>query len=214
MDDDIVQSSMNESVQVAIGSILGDGCLKQLSKRARASQLYISQHSSKLPYLEWLHSKLSEDMAVNPIRKKRGYDQFYFMTRPNKTLGNLRLKFYPQGKKVIPKDIKNLLVTPLSLAVWYMDDGTLDNRSHYHYNAMFATYSFSSDGCICLARALEGNFGIKASVSKCSMRGKVYPRLYVVSACMDNFIRLINPHIHPVFRYKVANRRASSSGKT
>lgn len=194
---------MEDGLKVAIGSVLGDGCLKQLSKKERASQLYISQHESRLPYLEWLHAKLGEQFAVNPIKRKKGYRQFYFMTKPDKALGELMTRFYPLGKKEVPAEIMNLLVFPLSLAVWYMDDGTLDKRAKYHHNAMFATYGFSFDGCAMLGKVLLENFGVQASVSRCSMRGKVYPRLYVRSAGMNRFIDIVKPYVHPVFRYKI-----------
>lgn len=202
-DGDIVQGYMEEYVQVAIGSILGDGCLKQLSKRRRASQLYVSQHSDKLPYLEWLHSKLSGGFEMNVIKPKKGYKQHYFMTKPDKLLGFLMEKFYPQGKKIIPEDIGDILTDPVTIAVWYMDDGTLDKRSKYHCNAMFATYGFSFEGCGRLVAALKENFGLEVSTSRCMMRGKVYPRLYVKSGSMGRFISLVQPYIHPVFNYKI-----------
>lgn len=194
---------MEEHIQVAIGSILGDGCLRRLSKRKMSSQLYVSQHSSKLPYLEWLHSILGKGFAMNPIKPKKGYEQHYFDTRPEMVLGYLRENFYPEGKKIIPGDIKNLLKYPLSLAVWFMDDGTLDRRSKYHYNAMIATYSFSFDGCENLSEALRKNFGLEVSVTRCKMRDKIYPRIYVKSKSMDRFTSLIRPYIHSIFHYKV-----------
>lgn len=194
---------MEKHIQVAIGSILGDGNLKQLSKRAEASQLYVSQHSSKLPYLEWLHERLGGGFAMNPIKPKKGYEQHYFMTKPEKGLGCLMEKFYPKGKKIIPEDISDLLRHPLSLAVWYMDDGTLDKRSKYHYNALIATYGFSFGGCERLSETLHKNFGLEVSVTKCKMRSKIYPRLYVKSRSMDSFISLIKPYTHPIFEYKI-----------
>lgn len=197
---------MGEHIQVAVGSILGDGCLKGISKRKMSSQLYVSQHSSKLPYLEWVHSQLDKGFAMNPIKPKKGYEQYYFNTRPEKTLGYLFRKFYPEGKKIIPADMEILLKYPSSLAVWHMDDGTLDRRSKYHYNAMIATYGFSFGECERLTEALYKNFGLDVSVTRCKMRDKMYPRLYVKSRSMDRFASLVKPYIHPIFHYKVNPR--------
>jgi len=194
---------MTDYEQVAVGSILGDGCLKQLSKRKKCSQLYVSQHTSKLPYLEWLHCKLKQGFAINSIKSKKGYSQYYFMTKPDRRLGLLKEVFYPEGLKIIPSNINELLTYPTSLAVWYMDDGTLDRRSKYHYNALFATYGFSFEGCDLLTKVLHNNFGLDASVTSCKMRSKIYPRLYIKSASMDSFISLVQPFIHPVFQYKI-----------
>ena len=194
---------MEEHIQVAIGSILGDGSLKDPAKRTGFAQLYVSQRCDRLPYLVWLHAKLSKGFRVNPIKVKKGYNQFYFMTKPDGYLGYLRRKFYPEGKKIIPEDICNFLKHPLSLAVWYMDDGTLDKRDKYHQNALIATYGFSFTDCERLTIALEDNFGILSSVTKCRMRGKVYPRTYIKSGSMRRFTAIIKPFIHPALSYRL-----------
>lgn len=194
---------MNESIQVAIGSVLGDGFLHKLSKRKSGSQLYVSQQNSKLPYLEWLHSELRKSIQVNPIKPKKGYQQHWFLTKSDPRLGDLKQKFYYKAKKIIPSNIKELLNNPLSLAVWYMDDGTLDKRNKYHFNSMIASYCFTFNECEILKSTLEENFGINVSVTKCNMRGKLYPRIYIKSESMENFIKTIEPFIHPVFRYKI-----------
>ena len=194
---------MRDHIKVVIGSILGDGSLKGFSKKAQASQIYVSQHSDKLPYLEWLHSKLEEGFEMNSIKPKKGYRQHYFMSKPDKVLGSLKKKFYQNDKKVIPFDMVELLKEPISLAVWYMDDGTLDKRSKYHFNASVATYGFSFEGCSILTEVLEKNFGIVASVNRSKMREKIYPRLYIKSESMERFVSLVKPFIHPVFNYKI-----------
>lgn len=194
---------MEEHVKIAIGSILGDGNLKYLYKRTQTSQIYVSQHSSKLSYLEWLHSSLGKGFGMNPIRPKKGYEQHYFISKPDKLLGLFKKKFYPKGKKVVPSDISELLKSRISLAVWYMDDGTLDKRSKYHFNASIATYGFSFDECGVLSEILKKNFGLLTSINQTKMRGKVYPRLYIWSESMERFISLVKPFIHPVFSYKI-----------
>ena len=194
---------MNESVQIAVGSVLGDGFLHRLSKRKLTSQLYISQRDSKFPYLEWLHSELGKGIKMNPIKPKTGYQQHWFMSKPDQRLGYLKSKFYFNRKKIIPSNIKELLNNERSLAVWYMDDGNLDKRSKYHYNSTIATYCFSFKECKILTEVFKENFGIKTSVNETKMRGKVYPRLYIWSESMDRFISLVKLFIHPVFNYKI-----------
>lgn len=194
---------MDRSLQVAIGSVLGDGFLHKLGKRKLTSQIYVSQRDSKLNYLEWLHSKLGETIGMHPIKPKTGYLQHWFMSKPDRQLGYLRSKFYINGKKVIPPDIKSFLFTPLTLAVWYMDDGNLDKRSKYHLNSTIATYCFSFEECEVLSKVFKENFGIITSINQTKIRGKIYPRLYIWSESMDKFISLVRPHIHPVFTYKI-----------
>jgi hypothetical protein len=129
---------MRRDIQVIIGSILGDGSLSP----GKFSTIDISQHVDKLPYLEWLHKTLGIRFLLNPIKQKKGFKQMYrFRSKPSEILGIFRSKFYSRqtGKKIIPSDIKELLENPMSLAVWYMDDGTLDKREKYHFNSSIAT---------------------------------------------------------------------------
>jgi hypothetical protein len=194
---------MEKGIQIAIGSVLGDGFLHRLSKRKSTSQLYVSQHDSKLPYLKWLHSELGKNIKMNPIKPKTGYQQHWFMSEPDQRLGYLKRSFYFERRKIIPFNIKELLNNDRSLAVWYMDDGNLDKRSKYHCNSAIATYCFSFRECETLSEVFKENFGIKVSVNKTKMRGKIYPRLYIWSESMDRFVSLVKPFIHPVFNYKV-----------
>lgn len=198
---------MDRSEQVVIGSILGDGSLSKIKSKTQTSYLMISQHFSKRPYLEWLRKEIGNRFETGDIKPKLGYkkgqEQFYFNTRSSKRLGEFRKFFYPSGKKIIPRNIKFLLSHPISLAVWYMDDGCLDQRYKYHRNSTFATYSFSFNDCYLLKQVIKDNFGLSVSVNKNTMRGKLYPRLYVLSESMNKFIKLIKPYIHPVYKYKL-----------
>lgn len=195
---------MEEHTKILIGSILGDGSLSPLSKRKQTSRIDISQHNSKLPYLLWLYEKLSKGIRLNPVFQKKGYNLHRFCSKSDKGLGVLRNLFYANsGKKIIPFNIQEILCDPISLAVWYMDDGTLDKRNKYHFNSMIASYCFSFEECEVLKKTLQKNFKINASVTKCNMRGKIYPRIYIKSESMENFIEIIRPFIHPIFKYKI-----------
>ena len=196
--------SMEEYAKVAIGSVLGDGSLSPTTKRFGNSSIDISQHESKLPYLLWLYEKLGKGYALNKIYKKKGYNLYRFCSKPNNKLGKLREIFYSSdGKKIIPSNLKELFKDPITLAVWYMDDGTLDKRHKYHFNSMIASYCFSFEECEHICKVLFANFSIKASVTKCMMRGKYYPRIYIRSESMERFINTIKPFVHPVFKYKI-----------
>jgi len=188
---------------IIIGSILGDGFLTPLTKRRNLSRLWLKYDDDNLEYLRWLHRMLMP-IGVEPIKKKGGnYTQHYFLTHSSRELGILREKFYKGGKKMIPEDIDELLVHPLSLAVWYMDDGNLDFRDHYHCNATFATYGFDRSGCDTLVKVLGKNFGIQCRIHRTTMRNKTYYRLYILSGSTDLFMDLVKPYMHPRFVYKL-----------
>lgn len=66
--------------------------------------------------------------------------------------------FYQNGKKVIPKNIEGLIKTPLTLAVWFMDDGTLDYRIKDHCAFHLCTNCFSKEEAGKLVDVLGKNF--------------------------------------------------------
>jgi hypothetical protein len=197
---------MQKYNQIVIGSILGDGSLSTLTKKKQFSTLDVSQNIDKISYLKWLHKNLRRNFLLNPIKQKKGFGRiFRFKSKSDKKLGILRTKFYSShsGKKMIPPDIQEILKEPIALAVWYMDDGTLDNRDKYHFNSCIATYCFTFKECNMLKETLKKNFGLNVSVNQSLMRGKRYPRIYIKSESMKDFIKIIKPHIHPVFNYKI-----------
>lgn len=188
---------------IIVGSLLGDGWLDPLSPQTGTSTYHLKQDDKRLSYLTWVRNQILE---LNPsaLKAKRGYTQHHFYTQARQDLGELRKQFYPgEGKKRVPESILKLLNDPLSLAIWYQEDGTLDRRSKYHWNIRIATYCFPYEDCVRLCDTLKINFDLDVSVCRCKMREKVYYQLYVPSRSMENFISLVRPHISPVFSYKI-----------
>jgi len=194
---------MNEKIKaIFVGLILGDGYLTPFVGRSRQSRIEVKGDNKNLPYLKWLHLQL-EPIGVSDLKPKKNYHQHRFYTKTTEEIGELRKLFYPNGQKIVPWNIKKFLKDPLSLAVWYQDDGTLDCRSKYHYNALFATHCFSFSDCKLLVKTLSKNFNLDVRVCKCQMRGKINYRLYITSSSMAHFISLIKPYINPCFEYKI-----------
>lgn len=191
---------------ILVGLILGDGYLTKPNGESIRSRLDIKYDEKSLEYLQWIHLKLKE---LNPseIKKKKGFHQYRFYTKTRDDIGQLRQIFYPDGLKHIPQDISKHLVDPITLAVWYQDDGKLDFRKNYHCNSIFATYCFSYKECELLANTLRANFDLDVRVCKCQMRGKMYFSLYVVSKSMDKFMQIIEPYIQGCFHYKMVKYR-------
>lgn len=187
---------------ILVGSLLGDGWLHGLSPTQKSS-FHLKCNNKSIGYLDWVRNELDE---LNPsdLKSIEKYSQHHFYTQSSTDIGEFRKLFYPhEGKKIVPPNIKELLTDPLSLAIWYQDDGTLDFRSKYHRNSLFATHCFSFEDCTLLKETLQENFGIKVSVCKCQMRGKMYYRLYVYSESMNCFVKTIRPHIHKNYTYKI-----------
>lgn len=187
---------------ILIGLTLGDGYLTPFVGKSRRSRVEIKGDDKNLSYLAWLHEEL-QPLGVSELKPKKNYHQHRFYTKTTEGIGELRAMFYPNGRKIVPSTIKDFLISPLSIAVWYQDDGTLDNRRKEHFNSLFATHCFSLNDCKLLADALRTNFNLDARVCKCQMRNKLRYRLYITSPSMGRFISLVEPYINPCFEYKI-----------
>ena len=63
--------------------------------------------------------------------------------------------------KIVPVNIKQLLVDPIALAVWYLDDGTKRDNCNA---CRFATQSFSLNENELLVSCLKDNFGLVVTI--------------------------------------------------
>jgi hypothetical protein len=185
--------------QILIGLLLGDGCLERKSKNSR---LQVKQSVNKKEYVFWLYDQFSE-LVKTPPQQRKDTDQWYFATRSLPQLEVWKEVFYKNRTKIVPKNIIQLLTSPLTLAVWFMDDGTLDYREKSHYSFTYSTDSFSVQEVSLLQRALLENFGIESTIQTPKSRGKKYTKLYIGKNGRDRFIKIISPHLLSCFAYKV-----------
>src|SRR3990172_668758 len=106
--------------------ILGDGCLRQ--KPNEQNYQYIMTHSIKQKdYALWKQSILNQIGTVKTYTYEyhdTQYPQITISSNTRRYFTKLRSIFYtPEKKKTISKKILSK-ITPLGLAIWYMDDGT------------------------------------------------------------------------------------------
>ena len=186
--------------QVILGTILGDGSLE--FNGYQGTRLQIKQSVEHKDYVLWLYEVL-KDLCRSGPREKSDTKQWYFSTRGLKEFTSLRNLFYQEKRKVIPQNIERLLVSPLSLAVWFMDDGSLDFRPKDHCSFMLHTDSFSKEDTLVLAEVLRKNFGVDARVYTLLSRETRYPKIYIGSKGRQRFLELVKPYILSCFRYKL-----------
>lgn len=122
------KSSINEMLltqeqkEIIIGTIFGDGSINS------AGNLRIGHSTNQYPYIYWLHHKL-KSISFNLCSNSKT-NSFSFGTRSLNFLKDLRKKLYPYGTKIVTEDVLWLL-TPLSLAIWFMDDGGLMGSQNF-----------------------------------------------------------------------------------
>lgn len=113
-------------------------------------------------------------------------------------------RFYVGRVKSVPRDIASLM-SPLSVAVWVMDDGAAD-----YAGMTLQTHSFTLEGVRLLRAALDERFGLKTG----ERRNKGKTVIYVPAAGMSRLRELVEPLVLPSLVYKLQPRRERNPVET
>ena len=179
--------------------MLGDGNLE--FNGYRGTRLQVKQSEARKEYVLWLYRHFAH-MTKTPPQQRMDTRQWYFGTRFYEDLEDIRRLFYRNGMKVVPKSIDELFDSPLTLAVWFMDDGRLDFREKSHYAYHISTDSFTESDVKRLQKLLLERFGILAKTYLSLCRGKRYAKLYIGSEGREALRATIDPYLLDCFEYK------------
>src|SRR3990167_2412435 len=128
--------------EVIVGNLLGDGHLCQ-NWSGTNFRLKIGQAKKQEDYVSWKYDIL-KDFVLTAPKLHVSTNSVRFATISHPELTNFHNIFYQGRKKIVPKNIPDLL-SSLVIAIWFMDDGNvkMEGRSvgGYHLN----TQSFSTD---------------------------------------------------------------------
>jgi recombination protein RecA len=194
---DVDLSPNQESV--LIGTLLGDGCLAMHGHHAR---LHVKHKAAHRLLAEFKRSTFESNlsMGLHEFDQRLGGKRFpcvQFVTRTSPVFTHWRRRFYHDGRKQVPDDITELL-TPLAIAVWFMDDGSAD-----HCGVTIQTHSFDDQEVERLARALLEGFDIVATIRAnkgCSI-------LYIGKLQLPRFRSIVRPFVLEALEYKLVPRR-------
>lgn len=185
---------------IIIGKLLGDGHLESLTN-GKTYRLKTEHSVSQKAYVDWQYQKLVDLVRTAPrVKLKSRYGRlsqnYKFDTLSSSSLRFFGQSFYRDGKKKVPLIIKKLL-TPLALAVWFMDDGSI--KSNHHRALILNTQCFSESDLKSLQQALFEKFGIETVLRK-QKEGK---QIYILSQSVKKFIQIISPYLLPSMKYKL-----------
>ena len=128
--------------------------------------------------------------------------QYHFSSKALVSLSEIHNLWYVWSDKfnkfikILPLNIENLL-TPIGLAHWIMDDGSIQNKG-LHLN----TYAFNSEDVLKLKSTLENMFGNNSL--KCSIhKHKKGDRIYIFGESMDILRNNISVYMHEDMLYKL-----------
>jgi hypothetical protein len=171
--------------EILYGSMMGD------AKRGSFSSVSFNHGKDQKEYLLWKYKEF--ESVASPISlkgekyidKRSEYEgeRWRFYTYANTDIEKCMLEFYKDGKKEINQEILNEL-TPLSIAVWYQDDGTVDFYSRSQCKASptfkFCTESFSKENCELIKEWFLNEYNINTELKECELSSGVGYRLKYV----------------------------------
>jgi len=191
--------------EVLVGTLLGDGCL-ETQNNGRTYRLKVEHSLQQKDYVDWKYNIFKNWVLSEPkIREYTVYgverENYRFSTVSSGALRFYAHQFYVNGRKIIPKLIHKML-TPLALAVWFMDDGSI--KSSQHKALVIHSQSFSKFDLQRIIKVLEDKFEIKSVLRK-RQDGNGYV-IYLLSETIDKFISLVGKYILPTMRYKLGTQ--------
>lgn len=154
--------------EVITGSMLGDGCIHK-NRNSKNVGLKIEHSIKQADYLDWKYSLLKDLCLKGPTTRE---NKVALSTGNHPDLLEIHSKWYPIRKKVIPTSEIEQHLTPLCLAIWFMDDGSTASNG---VSGRIATASFTFEEVEYLSGQLDRKYGIQSNIySECG-----YPRLYI-----------------------------------
>jgi recombination protein RecA len=197
-------------VQVILGALMGDGNLSRPVRKDDESARFRMGHGAKqVAYLDWKVSMLKNIPHARTVNAKGAVFADF---RPLAELAELRdAVYFGDGKKHLTWDYLKSL-TPLALAIWYMDDGCFTVRSK---GVQERTAGGTGRIEICveamspgsrdrLVRYLRDTHGF--DVKLMSRGARKVNVLQFTTAASERFQALVAPYIHPSMDYKLLPR--------
>ena len=198
------KSPNKKQMEFLNGTMLGDAHLQSCRNTSRLTINHCIEQN------EWVEFKKK---ALN------GFDiQSFIKKKEEKTVGvgfqtetsiffkNYRREWYNSRKvKSIPESLE---LTPLTLATWYMDDGSFgyyhndDGGATWANSAILCTECFSHDSFWNLFYKLV-DLGLKPRAIKRGNGNRIYIENNPQHYSADKFFKIISPYIIPSMRYKL-----------
>ena len=184
--------------QVVRGSVMGDGALSRL--RQAGARLRIGHGPKQDEYARWKASLFANMPQTIRTHVKGGV---IFETSPLEELLPMRTEVYRDGHKHFSQAFIDAM-TPLSLAIWYMDDGSLavGSRNGQAGRCDIVVQRMAPESRQTLLihlRTLVGEEGVKL-VELGRDRKAV---MAFTKDGTDRFHALIAPYVHPSMAYKL-----------
>lgn len=186
----------NKCQEIILGSLLGDGSLK-IHKHYRSARFSFKYSIKQKEYFFWKAGRMEEISSERCwwFQEEQGTwgksKKLRYQSRALSGLTTIYHLISENGSFTIQRKWLDML-TPLSLAMWWLDDGSLIGSGR---QGVFCTDGFSYEQQVLLSSYLDKAWGIKTAIGE-KKKGLNQYRLWVYSSeNMKKFLRIILPHI-------------------
>ena len=196
-------------ISMIIGSTLGDTYLEKRNNGI-GTRIIFEQSSDNVEYLMWFHNYLAIRGYCNNKKPKlqiriKQEGKVYYQYRINSytfsSFNWIHEMFYNlidnKFIKIVPLNIAEYL-TPLALAIWFMDDGSSLGKG-----ARIVTNCFTLKEVNFLCNVLKRKYNIIATSNKCG-KEKCHI-IYIHVNSMKIFTNIVKPYLLPSLYYKLGS---------
>ncbi|OHB70661.1 MAG: hypothetical protein A2W23_02610 [Planctomycetes bacterium RBG_16_43_13] len=188
-----------------IGTLLGDACIPtptrkitchlQLSHK-KADEEYLNMKVNMLRYLTEVTVKEYDQKLDDKI-----YPQVSARTRSHPFYNSIYDHMYYQGRKTVDEHVLKCL-TPLGLALWYFDDGTLAGEMGWR-NPYICSHNFNKIENELLCRMVHKRFGVTFRTVKKNIKDKTYYWMRLRRKDREKFLNIVAPFAPQCMRRKI-----------
>jgi len=186
--------------QILTGMLLGDAHLER-QHGALTARLKIEHCLAQSTYVIWKYREWRDWVRTAPrarVRRNRigtTSTNIGFNTLSHVEFEEFRQWFYRDRRKVVPEDLE---LTPLSMAVWFMDDGS--RKSSQCRGLLLNTQSFTQAEVQLLQSVIQRDVGVETTVRH--QRDGL--QIYVPSHSVAEMTAYITGNMVPSMRYKLS----------
>jgi recombination protein RecA len=198
-----------QQLQFILGSLMGDGCLSPNTRGRSGTRFRMGHGAKQAAYLDWKVELLGN---IPCSRSTNAKGAVFADVRPLPELAELHeAVYFGDGRKHLSWEYLKAL-TPLALAVWYMDDGSFTLRSK---GVQERTKGGTGRIEICveamspgsrqrLVDYLRDSRGLDVTLTRKGARQQSF--VLFTTASTEKFQRLVAPYVHPSMEYKLLPR--------
>ena len=190
----------SQSIDWISGELLGDGHIAQISSYS-AQFTYMSKFEEYARYVKRTLKTFGIESSpiksyIKHLSSIQEYKQFNVSSHCYPELLEIRKKWYPEGKKIVPRNIK---LTPLTCRQWYIGDGSICQKKRKSPGIILSTYAFPFQDVEFLIKQLkELNFQVTHSYKNI---------IYMAPRSVRGFLDYIGTCPVRCYRYKWINQK-------